>query len=271
MTAPQPADVEVTDSLVSHPEGRIHVRTWTPATTADEAQTGGPIVLFHDSLGCVELWRDFPARLCAATGRRVIAYDRLGFGQSGARSDRPGLDFIAEEAGRYFAVLREQLGLRGFVLFGHSVGGGMAVNCAAAFPDECEALITVAAQAFTEDRTTAGIEVAKAEFADTQQFQRLVRYHGDKARWVLEAWTETWLHPGFAGWSIADALPKVRCPVLAIHGTEDEYGSTRHPQMIAELSAGPARAEILADTGHVPHRERPEQVLELITGFLAGR
>lgn len=271
MTAPQTADFEVTDSLVYHPEGRIHVRTWTPTVASGNGLAGNPIVMFHDSLGCVALWRDFPALLCAATGRRVIAYDRLGFGQSDARSDRPGLDFIAEEATRYFGVLREQLGLGGFVLFGHSVGGGMAANCAAKFADDCEALVTVAAQAFTEDRTVGGIEAAKAQFRDEQQLQRLTRYHGDKARWVLEAWTETWLHPGFASWSIADALPKVRCPVLAIHGTEDEYGSTRHPQMIAELSAGPARAEILADTGHVPHRERPKQVLELVSGFLAGR
>lgn len=271
MTPPQAADVEVTDSFVSHPEGRIHVRSWGPAVATGEAPPGGPIVLFHDSLGCVELWRDFPARLCAATGRRVIAYDRLGFGQSDARSDRPGLRFVAEEARRYFGVLREQLGLGRYVLFGHSVGGGMAVHCAAAYPDDCEALVTVAAQAFTEDRTVVGIEAAKAQFRDEQQFQRLVRYHGDKARWVLEAWTETWLHPDFARWTLAETLPQVRCPVLAIHGTDDEYGSIRHPQMIAELSAGPGRAEIMADTGHVPQRERPEQVLELVSGFVAGR
>lgn len=271
MTTPETTDIEVTETRVSHPEGAIHVRIWSPVNIAGDEPVRNPIVLFHDSLGCVELWRDFPARLCEATGRRVIAYDRLGFGRSDARHDRPGLDFIAEEARRYFGVLRAQLGLPGFVLLGHSVGGGMAVNCAAAFPDECEALITVAAQAFTEDRTTASIAVAKTQFADEQQFQRLVRYHGDNARWVLEAWTETWLHPGFASWSLADTLPRVRCPVLAIHGTEDEYGSNRHPQMIAELSSGPARAEILANTGHVPHRERPEKVLDLISGFLAAR
>ncbi len=270
MTASEATDIEITEIRLPHPEGAIHVRTWSPRRAVGNGSVGNPFVLFHDSLGCVALWRDFPARLCAATGRRVIAYDRLGFGRSAPRTDRPGPDFIADEARHYFAPLREQLGLERFVLFGHSVGGGMAVHCAAAFPDDCEALITVAAQAFTEDRTTAGIRVAKAQFQDEAQFQRLVRYHGDKARWVLEAWTETWLHPDFANWSLADTLPRVQCPVLAIHGTEDEYGSTRHPQMIAGLSAGPAQEEILPDTGHVPHREKPAEVLALITRFLAG-
>lgn len=264
-------EIEITDSRVFLPEGALNVRSWSPREAAGRAIGGAPsanpIVMFHDSLGCVELWRDFPARLCAATERRVIAYDRLGFGRSDPRSEQLGLDFIAEEATRYFAPLRAQLGLGDFLLFGHSVGGGMAIQCAAAFPDECEALITVAAQAFTEARTTEGIELAKEQFRDAQQFQRLVRYHGDKARWVLEAWTETWLHPDFADWSLAHTLPKVRCPMLVIHGTHDEYGSTRHPQMIVDLSAGPAQLAVLADTGHVPHRERPEQVLESIRRF----
>lgn len=258
------------DLWVEHAQGRIFARSWTPSSTASTHQPDSPIVLFHDSLGCVELWRDFPAALSAATGRRVIAYDRLGFGKSDRRLGRPALDFVADEAKTYFPTVREQLGFRRFIAFGHSVGGGMAVSCAAAFGADCEALITESAQVFPEDRTLEGIEAAIEQFRDAQQRRRLEKYHGDKARWVLEAWTETWLHPEFAAWSLTGVLPQVRCPVLAIHGIHDEYGSMRHAELIGQLCAGPSRVEILADTCHVPHRERPGLILDLVAGFIAS-
>ncbi len=259
------------DVRVAHPQGRIFARVWTPPGDAGRPVPANPIVLLHDSLGCVELWRDFPAELSAATGRRVIAYDRLGFGRSDPRGGTLApRGFIAEETKTFFPAIREQLGFQGFIAFGHSVGGGMAVHCAAEFAADCEALITESAQCFPEDRTLQAIAVAKEQFKDDSQVARLGRYHGEKARWVLDAWTDSWLHPDFASWSLADVLPRVTCPVLAIHGIHDEYGTTRHPEMIGRLSGGPSRVEIIADTYHVPHRERPEVVLALASGFIAS-
>ncbi|HYG88904.1 MAG TPA: alpha/beta fold hydrolase [Azospirillum sp.] len=259
------------DVRVEHPRGRIHARVWAPEGGAPAVAPERPIVLFHDSLGSVELWRDFPAALAAATGRRVIAYDRLGFGRSDPRADTLApADFIADEARSFFPVLRAQLGFQRFVAFGHSVGGGMAVHCAAAFPADCEALITESAQAFPEDRTLDAIRVAKEQFKDDSQIARLRKYHGDKAKWVLDAWTDSWLHPDFAAWSLAPVLPRVRCPALVLHGIHDEYGTTRHPEMIGQLSGGPARVEIIPDTYHVPHRERPDLIVDRVTAFLAS-
>ena len=251
------------DIWIHHPEGRLFCRSWTPA-----GASGSPIVLFHDSLGCVELWREFPQRLAEASGRRVIAYDRLGFGRSDPRPGRPSLDFVAEEAKRCFPQIRQQLGLARFVAMGHSVGGGMAIHIAAHFADACEALVTESAQVFAEDRTLAAIREARIQFQDPEQVKRLARYHGDKAEWVRDAWTENWLDPGFADWSLLEVLPRVRCPVLAIHGEQDEYGTLRHPRLIGEHAAGPSRVAIMPDTGHVPHREREEEVVRLLRDFL---
>jgi pimeloyl-ACP methyl ester carboxylesterase len=169
--------------------------------------------------------------------------------------------------------LREQLNIEGFVAFGHSVGGGMAVACAAAYPAQCGALITESAQAFVEDRTIRGIRDAKLAFEGPEEFDRLKKYHGDKATWVLNAWTETWLAPDFAGWNLDEDLRRVRCPVLAIHGDGDEFGSIRHPRRIAELTSPHAAVEILPDCGHVPHREHADVVVDLVQQWLtrAGR
>ena len=267
MNDSQPAPTTTTrDRWVEHPQGRLFTRTWEPAGAAPSRS---PIVMFHDSLGSVELWRAFPAELSAATGRAVIAYDRLGFGKSDARSGLPSLDFVGEEASIYFPALRDQLGLTAFVACGHSVGGGMAVHCAAENAARCEALVTIAAQVFAEDRTLEGIRAAREQFKDPEQVQRVAKYHGEKARWVLDAWIDNWLSPGFASWTVEAVLPRVACPVLAIHGVNDEYGSVRHAELIGRLVSGPARVEILPDTGHVPQRERPELVLGLVREFLA--
>jgi pimeloyl-ACP methyl ester carboxylesterase len=260
--------MSATDRWIVHPSGRLFARQWQPD---DVEPAGAPLLLLHDSLGCVELWRDFPAQLAAATGRRVIAYDRLGFGRSDARVGRPSKDFVAEEATTILPALREQLAIDRFVAVGHSVGGGMAVEIAAHEPADCEALVTMAAQAFVEDRTIAGLLVAQAQFRDPAQVERLARYHGDKAAWALDAWLGQWLDPAFAAWSLADALPRVVCPTLAIHGEQDEYGSVAHPQRIAGGVSGPARVAILPGVGHVPHREKPDLVVRLIADFLATK
>lgn len=244
--------------------GDVFVRQWG-------AGFGGktPIVLLHDSLGSVDQWRDFPAALASATQRSVIAYDRLGFGQSSPRTERAALSFIGDEATVHFPRLAKSLGLEAYVLFGHSVGGAMALNIAAAAPDRCRAVITESAQAFVEAKTLAGIRQAKADLADAARFSRLSRWHGERSRWVLDAWTEVWLDPEFRAWSLDACLAAIRCPVLAMHGDTDEYGSSAFPRRITGGVRGPSRMEILNACGHVPHREQASDVLRLIADFMA--
>jgi pimeloyl-ACP methyl ester carboxylesterase len=258
--------VVTSEHYVDVPGGSVYVKFWTPHEALDPA----PLILFHDSLGSVQSWRDFPARLAEELGRRVIAYDRLGFGRSTGRSDLPSIHFIREEAELVFPAMRDSLGLGRYVLFGHSVGGGMAVSCAGRFARDCQGVITEAAQAFVEPRTRAAIVQAKARLQDPAAFARLERYHADKATWVLRAWTELWLSSDFASWSLERELPRMRCPLLAIHGDRDEYGSVRFPEMLCELAGGPAQKLILRDCGHVPHRERPDLVLAEVARFLTS-
>lgn len=266
MSSPSHSHAGATDHWVGCGGRRLFARAWSaPGAPADGL---APIVLLHDSLGSVELWRDFPARLAAGTGRTVIAYDRLGFGHSDPRADVLTPAFVAMEAETGFAALREQLGLRKFVVFGHSVGGAMAIHCAARYADDCEGLVTESAQVFAEETTLEGIRAAKLQFADGEQFGRLEKYHGDKARWVLDAWTGTWLSPQFASWSLAGVLARVGAPTLAIHGSDDEYGTTRHPERIAEWVGGKVQVAIMAGLHHLPHREQPGQVVRLVSDFL---
>jgi pimeloyl-ACP methyl ester carboxylesterase len=251
----------------------VYAKQWQP----DELSSVVPIVMLHDSLGCVDLWRDYPALLAQAFGRSVIAYDRLGFGRSDLRVGLPSIDFIKEEAEYYFPQIKKQLGLDNYLLLGHSVGGGMAINIAARDAD-CLGVITLAAQAFVEKETLAGIEKAKALFQQPEQVKRLAKWHkvnakvggqsDVKALWVLNAWIEVWLSKAFLTWSLADCIDKVLCPVLALHGEHDEYGTQAFPQFIAERVSGASKYLILEDCGHIPHREKTAEVNHAISTFI---
>ncbi|WP_165191631.1 alpha/beta fold hydrolase [Caulobacter soli] len=266
MSSEQAVALPVEDLFVETPRGPLFARAWGGSRARAEDRT---IVLLHDSLGCVELWRDFPEKLAQASGLAVVAYDRLGFGRSALHPGKLSFDFIREEAAGGLAAVTTHLGLKDHILFGHSVGGAMAVAAAAASDGRCRAVITESAQAFVEDRTLAGIRQAKAAFAAPEQVERLARYHGPKAQWVLDAWTETWLAPRFADWSLDDDLRAVTCPVLAMHGDLDEFGSTAFPERIAGLPHAMTQMTVFETCGHVPHRERPEAVLRTVTSFLA--
>lgn len=250
---------------ITTPYGQLFAQRWQPETAQQRAT---PFLLFHDSLGSVGLWRDFPEALAHATGRTVIAYDRLGFGQSDPMKTPIDINFIPQEAERYIPLICDYFKLDRFIAFGHSVGGGMAVHTAAQHPERCALLITESAQAFVEQLTRDGIREAEEMFKDDKQLDRLARYHGERTRWVLDSWINSWLSPLFDHWSLDEALPQVSCPTLVLHGERDEYGSADQPKRIAQGVTGDVQLELLPGIHHVPHRENPALVLERIKGFL---
>ncbi|WP_114417511.1 alpha/beta fold hydrolase [Marinospirillum perlucidum] len=254
------------DRYLQLAEGQVFVRRWTPESLV----TSTPLILLHDSLGCVDLWRDFPERLAEALERPVIAYDRLGYGRSDSRQALPSLGFIQEEAELYFPPLVRALGLERYALLGHSVGGPMAVTLAAIQGKACEWVVTLAAQAFVEVRTLEGIRKARGEFGRPEVFERLARWHGEKARWVLDAWTEIWLSEDFADWTLKPWAQQLQVPLLAIHGDEDEYASLASPEALVSAAGGPARSLILEGCGHFPQKEEPQTCINAIREFARG-
>lgn len=245
-------------------KGKIFAKHWQ----VNSHQQHTPIILLHDSLGSVQLWRDFPEQLAQTTERDVIAYDRLGFGQSSAHPSTLALDFVSDEAQQCFAHVLQYFQIQNFIVMGHSVGGGMATCCATTYPTRCQALITLSAQSMVEERTLNGIRQAKVAFQQDGQIDRLKKYHGEKAQWVLNAWTETWLSEQFSTWRLDDFLQQVHCPLLCMHGEFDEYGSIEQPQRFVQQTKGSSQLQIIQGAYHMPHKEKPEQVLKLIQDFL---
>lgn len=264
MTSTRMAVVETEEQFVGVPGGEVFVKQWTPNAVQSEV----PLVLLHDSLGSVEAWREFPSQLAQRVGRTVVAYDRLGFGRSSPRVETPSLRFIDEEGEVFFPAICTALGIGRFALFGYSVGGEMGVAIAGQMAGRCERLVVMSAQAAVEPQTIEGIHAAQKRFADPEQVARLRRWHGEKAEWALRSWWDVWLAPEFAGWTLAPYLPRVRCPVLVMHGDRDDYGSLAVPDMIQSLTGGPCEVHIFEGCGHVPQRERLGDVLSLTEAFM---
>lgn len=244
---------------------RLHAELLAPPRT-----TGGPVVvLLHDSLGSVGLWRDFPERLAEATGLGVLAYDRRGHGESdpfGAKARTPA--YLHEEATTLERVLAAA-DVDEAVLFGHSDGGSIALLAAAVHPARVRAVVAEAAHVFVEERTLEGIREAERAIAGGDLLARLARHHGDKAEALAAAWIGTWLSPAFRVWNVEAELRRIRCPVLVLQGAEDEYGTDAQVHAIARGVSGPVRPVILPGLRHTPHREDPGAVLRLVVDHLA--
>ena len=254
----------IEEKILSIHGNSIYVKHWFPQTLMHYA----PVILIHDSLGCVDLWRKFPAELAVALHRPVIAYDRAGYGCSSELDALPFGNFILDEANLIIPALRSALGITDYFLFGHSVGGSIALHGAGLDKEHCLGVICESAQAFLEQKTIDAIELAKQEFADPSQFARLVRWHGKKAQWVLDAWTDVWLEPSKSDWKLSDSLPSIHCPALILHGDRDEFGSNAFPESIAKWAGAQSEIVMFANCGHVPHREYPSLVLESVTTFI---
>jgi pimeloyl-ACP methyl ester carboxylesterase len=228
---------------------------------------GNPVILMlHEGLGCVAMWRHFPERVAAVTGCRTIAWSRAGYGHSQPYPAPRTPRYMHDEALEALPALLAELGVERPLLFGHSDGGSIALIFAGAFPEVPLGVIVMAPHEFVEEETLAGIRAAREAWTETDLAQKLARYHHDAGR-VFRDWNDTWLSPDFRDWNIEEYLPQIRCPVLAIQGADDEYATMRQVEVIAERVAGAALLKLPA-CGHSPHRDQPAAVLGAVDAFV---
>lgn len=229
------------------------------------------IVLLHEGLGCVGMWRDFPDRLAEATGRGVFVYSRQGYGGSSPCAVPRPLTYMQEEGREVLPLVLEAMGFQQGTLFGHSDGASIAAVYAGTHEDpRVENLVLMAPHFFTEKITVASIAEAKTAYETTQLRERLKRYHGDNVDCAFWGWNGAWLDPGFLEWNLEEFLPGIRQPVLALQGEDDQYGTARQVEVVAEKAGGPVELVLLSDCKHAPFKEQTEATLAAVSRFLEG-
>jgi pimeloyl-ACP methyl ester carboxylesterase len=224
------------------------------------------IVMLHEGLGSVAMWKDFPHRVAHAAGRDVVAYSRRGYGRSSPAALPHAVRYMHDEALVVLPALLDALGIARPILLGHSDGASIALIHAGESGRPVAGLALMAPHVFVEDLSIASIAQARVAWATTDLRQRLARYHDDVDA-AFRGWNDIWLDPDFRAWSIEDAARRVRCPVLAIQGEDDEYGTMAQVERIAEL-VDDVEVVRLADCRHSPHRDQPAAVLDALVRFV---
>lgn len=224
------------------------------------------LLLLHEGLGCVAMWREFPVRLAAATGCRVIVWSRPGYGGSQAYLEPRRLRYMHGEAEASLPALLAALNVERPLLIGHSDGGSIALIFAGMFPEVPLAIAVMAPHEFVEEITLAGIRSARLFWQTSDWPKKLARYHADAAR-VFSDWNDTWLSPPFRDWNIEEYLSRIRCPVLAIQGEDDEYATMQQIDRIA-AQVPDTQCLKLANCGHTPQRDQEAAVLEALVAFV---
>ena len=225
-----------------------------------------PLVFLHEGLGSVAMWRDFPARVAAATGAETIVYSRRSYGRSAKLAAPREVDYLDGESCEVLPRLLARLGIAKPILIGHSDGASIALLYAGAgLP--AAGLVLMAPHVFVEDVTVASIAAARDAYRTTDLPQRLGRYHDDPdgAFW---GWNDIWLDPAFRRWNIEACVPKITAPMLLIQGADDEYGTPAQVETIRRLAKVPCELELLPNCAHSPQRDQPERTIELIAKFV---
>ncbi len=217
-----------------------------------------PVVFLHEGLGSVAMWKDFPERLCSDHGLRGLVFSRYGYGQSTPKppDEHWTPAFMHAQAHEVLRLLFTQLQIARPWLFGHSDGASIALLHAAKF--EVAGIVVVAPHLFVEDVSIASIEQARDAYESTDLRERLARYHADPDS-AFRGWNDIWLNPAFRGWNIEAELDTITCPVLAVQGEDDEYGTLAQIERIrARLPK--TRLLVMPKCGHSPHRDQPAQL-----------
>ena len=237
--------------------------------TVLHAHAGNPrtMILLHEGLGSVAMWKDFPSRVAQATECNVLVYSRYGHGKSERLGEKRSVAFMHHEAQVVLPELLRQFEIERPILLGHSDGGSIALIYAGTWPLSVRGLVLEAPHVFVEEMGLQSIRAIRALYESSDLPEKLGRYH-DCVDETFREWNDIWLEPQFRAWNIEEYVDNIRCPALVIQGENDEYGTLAQVAAIKRQVA--AQTLILPQCGHSPHRDQPEQVLAAICKFVAA-
>lgn len=226
------------------------------------------LVLLHEGLGCVAMWKNFPDLLAAITGCTVFVYSREGYGGSDPIALPRPLEYMTREAIEVLPNVLACAGIKRYVLIGHSDGASIALVYAGNTKDPglCS-VVVIAPHVIAEECGIDSIKTIDAAFCDGGLRRRLHRYHGTNVDCAFLGWRGAWLDPNFMHWTIVADLAGIEVPLLLIQGCEDEYGTMQQLREIEGAVRSTPKTVELRDCGHSPHFDCADETVAAIAEF----
>ncbi|HEY7610828.1 MAG TPA: alpha/beta hydrolase [Alphaproteobacteria bacterium] len=228
------------------------------------------IVLLHQGLGSLGLWRDFPKAVHEAVALRVLVYSRWGYGKSDPVKTFPRSANWMHEGAEELAGLLEALGVSRPILFGHSDGASIALLYAAHRTKPAAlGVIAMAPHVFLEREGIVSMAKARVAYEEGELRAKLARFHDDVDS-AFYGWNITWLAPAMRGWNIEAEMAGIECPVALVQGVSDEYGTPAQLESVRKHTCGKAEIALLENCGHSPHIDQRAAVLGALKRLIAG-
>lgn len=230
-----------------------------------------PLMVFlHEGLGSVQHWQRWPHDLCTQLGLKGLVYSRYGYGNSTQRplEEKWGEHYLHQEAQQVLPAFLKQLGINTPIyLFGHSDGGTIALLYATMPDTLAQAIIVLAPHINVEPDSITALQQTIKWYEQGDLKTRLARFHAnpDSAFW---GWARVWSDKNIiTRWNIEKEIGAIRCPILAIQGTEDDYATLAQIEGIKQRVPH-TKLLALPFCRHSPHIEMPEEVTAATQQFL---
>jgi len=234
-----------------------------------EHQKNSIVIMLHDALGSIPQWGKFPGKISSVLGIPVLVYERFGHGNSDTDFSAKDRNFFNREA-EYLNEILKTLNIREeIILIGSSDGGTIALAYAAHYGEKVNSVITISAHTFVEDITVKGVHDTKAN--SSKLINALKKYHSEKAEKLYYGWCDMWTSEDFKNWNMFEDLKLITCPVLAIQGERDEYGTIEQLNSLKKYVKSDCEIDMIKDAGHFPYQEKENEVLDLIKKFLSDK
>lgn len=259
--------MEVTDAVFYFDDKALEYRIIDPQVGRKDDEA--TIVMLHEGLGSISLWKEFPQLVAEVTQTRVVLYSRLGYGNSTPLTEARSVRYMHDEALITLPALLSHLEVTTSILVGHSDGASISIIYAGGGGYAVDGLVLLAPHIFVEDVTVRSIEAARNTYLTTDLPKKLSRYHCDSES-TFWGWNDIWLSPDFRSWNIEAYVKKLTCRSLLIQSTEDPYGSIDQIKCIERLSPKPTKLVLLEDCGHSPHVDQRELTLKSLVDFVSS-
>jgi pimeloyl-ACP methyl ester carboxylesterase len=230
------------------------------------AGANATIVMLHEGLGSVAMWKDFPERVAEASGCGVLVYSRYGHGKSERLAEKRSIDFMHHEAKVVLPELLREFQIEQPILLGHSDGASIALIYAGTWPERVRGLILEAPHVFVEEFGLRSTSAIRTLYESSNLREKLSRYH-EHVDEMFRGWNDIWLDPQFRNWNIEEYLEAITCPTLVVQGANDEYGTLAQAEAIHRRVPA-TQTLIFPRCGHSPHRDQPKLTLAAISEFI---